>query len=80
LCNACLAAALEDAEAAHGAAHRHTIEIQAAPACCRGLSGQLRVATAEYDRAIAGATALFGTDHGETKALRAERGELDAVP
>jgi len=43
-------------------------------------SGQRRVATEEYDRAIADATALFGAGHSETEALCAERGELDGVP
>ena len=62
----------------HGPRHRHAIEIRAALACCRALRGELRVAAAGYDRAIADAAELFGTDHRETEALRAERRELGA--
>jgi D-xylose transport system ATP-binding protein len=65
-----LSAALEDAEAAHGPLHRHTIELRAALACCRVLNGELRVAAAEYDRAIVDATESLGADHTDTVALR----------
>ena len=74
-----LSAALEDAESAHGPRQRHTIELRAALACCRVLSGERRVAAAEYDRAIVDATESLGADHPETVALREERGELGGV-
>ena len=70
-----LTSALQDAEAAHGV-HRLTIEIRAALACCHAVTGESATAAAEYDRAVADATALLGADDPVTAALREEAGEL----
>ena len=70
-----LTSALQDAEAAHGV-HRLTIEIRAALACCHAVTGESATAAAEYERAVAEATALLGADDPATSALREEAGEL----
>ena len=72
---AVLTSALQDAEAAHGV-HRLTIEIRAALACCHAVTGESTTAAAEYERAVADATALLGADDPVTAALREEAGEL----
>lgn len=72
---AVLTAALRDAEAALGA-HRVTIAIRAALACCRAVTGDPADAVEGYDRAIADAVAVLGDDHPDTVALRDERREL----
>jgi hypothetical protein len=77
---AVLAAALADADAAHGGAYRHTIEIRAALACCHALNGELAVAAEGYDRAIADASEAFGPGHPDTETLREERRDVFCVP
>ena len=75
-----VAAALAEAEAAHGPDHRHTIEIRAALACCHAVNGELVAAAEGYDRAIADATEALGLEHPDTEALREERGRLCEPP
>jgi hypothetical protein len=76
---AVVGSALADADDVLGPRHLLTIRIRAALGCCRALSGELRAAAADYDRAIEDAAASLGADDPETVALREERGEL-SVP
>jgi tetratricopeptide (TPR) repeat protein len=74
---ALLAAALGDAEQAHGSRHEHAIALRANLAGCLALLGRAAEAAAELQRAATDAAALFGRAHPETEALLADLAHAD---